>query len=308
MSDNVWSGCIQCKRSTKHTICGEESIESHPEDYRSQTRYLIVRCNGCLNVAFRKEFHDYEDYHEEYDGEIYHRIDSEVFPHVLFGHSPIQSREDISPLVRDIYQESIIAIQEKAYTLAGLGLRATIEAICNDKQIKGTNLERRINSMFKTGIISKSDADRLNAIRFMGNDAAHKIKKAGIQSILVALKIIEHVLLSVYILKNEADRYLEPTVSNIDEAVKVLKKALLNIDPNSIFTFAKWIGDSKRRFPNNAEDIEKQLIDRVKSKEFDEVVLVDSPEKNNDEKVQWYKLIEKPLDPSDLSDVRNAPF
>ena len=127
-----------------------------------------------------------------------------------------------------------MAIQEGAFTLAGLGLRATIEAICNDKNVKGRNLQVRINAMNKSGMISKSDAERLHAIRFMGNDAAHEIKKAKEKSILIALKIIEHILLSVYIFEEEVSKHLEAPVSNINDVILILKSNLNNLEDNII--------------------------------------------------------------------------
>jgi hypothetical protein len=43
-------------------------------------------------------------------------------------------------VVRDIYEQSIQAIKNQANTLAGIGLRATIEAICNEQSVAGRTL------------------------------------------------------------------------------------------------------------------------------------------------------------------------
>ncbi|WP_140386550.1 DUF4145 domain-containing protein, partial [Vibrio parahaemolyticus] len=66
--------------------------------------------------------------------------------------------------------------RDEAYTLAGIGFRATIEAVCNDQSIQGKELSTRINNLASNGLISKKDSTRLHSIRFLGNDAAHDIK------------------------------------------------------------------------------------------------------------------------------------
>lgn len=174
----LWSDCRECKRGTKHTLIGSRNVPSPTEDYHCETKYLLIECNGCETISFRKEFHDYEEYYQIGPDEYEHPINVEIFPHYINDHMHIESLSDVPDIVSSIYEESLLTIQEGAFTLAGLGLRATIEAICNDKEIKGKNLQVRINTMYKSGLISKSDADRLHAIRFMGNDAAHEIKKA----------------------------------------------------------------------------------------------------------------------------------
>lgn len=289
MSEIIWSNCCKCSRNTKHTIVCSKVV-SNPEDYYNyEFKYLVIECNGCENISFRKEFHDYEDYHQIGDDEYEHSIDIEIFPHYIDGHSPIDTDLKIPQVVNNIYRESLQAIQEGAFTLAGLGLRATIEAICNNKDVKGKNLQIRINTMQRIGMISKSDADRLHAIRFMGNDAAHEIKKAKKESVLIALKIIEHMLLSVYVLEDQVNKHLEPPINTINEALELLKDKLSDMDHNTVFTFAKWIGNSKRRMDENIETIEKGLKEIVQKGEFTWIELSDAPEATSDKSQQWYK-------------------
>ena len=274
----IWSDCRECKRSTKHTIIGTKEQRSDPDYYNSKTAYLLIQCNGCETISFRKEFHDFEEYYQTGPDEWEHPIDVEIFPHHINDHMHIDSMSDVSDIVTRIYEESLLAIQEGAYTLAGLGLRATIEAICNDKEIKGKNLQVRINAMNRVGLISKSDADRLHAIRFMGNDAAHEIKKAKKKSVFIALKIIEHVILSVYVLESEVNKYLEKPITTIDEALPVLKKNLKDMEDNSTFTLSKWLGNAKRRILENYEEIEAGLIARIQQNEIEGVMLSEPPE------------------------------
>lgn len=304
MSEIIWSNCYECNRGTKHTVVCSKIVSNLSSDYRCDTKYFIIECNGCGNISFRKEFHDYEDWYQIGEDEYEHSIDVEIFPHYIDGHSPIEEGLKIPQLVDNIYRESLQAIKEGAFTLAGLGLRATIEAICNHKEIKGKNLQVRINTMQRSGMISKSDADRLHAIRFMGNDAAHEIKKARKESVLIALKIIEHMLLSVYILEDQVNKHLEPPINSINEAIELLKDNLYNMEPSAIFTFAKWVGNAKRRMDENIEHLENELNDLILQGTFKWVELVDAPEGAHESKLKWYKRtsIDLPLKKADIFD------
>jgi hypothetical protein len=269
-------------------VLGHKEETTDPEYYHSKTKYMLVECNGCETVSFRKEYHDYEEYIQVGPEEWDHPVDIEIFPHYVNDHIYIESLRDVPAIVRSIYEESLLAIQEGAFTLAGLGLRATIEAICNDKDIKGKNLQIRINAMNRSGLISKSDADRLHAIRFMGNDAAHEIKKAKKKSVLIALKIIEHVILSVYIFDREVNKHLEKPITSFDEALPILLENLEDMEDNSTFTLSKWLGSSRRRVLENLEAIETPLIEKIQGAGVEGVQLSSPPETSTEDGVQWY--------------------
>lgn len=285
----LWSDCRSCKRNTKQTSLIEKHVSGGP-DYHEETIYFLLECNGCGTVSFRKEYHDYETYYQVGEDEYTHEISSETFPHYIKDHVAIESQHELPSIVRSIYAESLLAIQERAFTLAGLGLRATIEAICNDKNILGKNLLVRISAMHKSGMISKSDSERLHAIRFMGNDAAHEIKKAKEQSVLIALKIIEHVLLSIYIFEDEVNRHLETPISNIEDALPILKSNLLKIESGSAFTLTKWLGSSHRRVLEKLDVIESDLKIKIESNLIEGVELSPKPE-SEESTSQWYRKV-----------------
>lgn len=286
----IWSDCRSCKRNTKQSALGEKIIRSHSEGYHDETKYYLLECNGCGTISFRKEYHDYETYYQTGEDEFTHDITIETFPHYIKDHISIESQSGLPSIVGSIYRESLLAVQEGAFTLAGLGLRATIEAICNDKNVIGKNLLVRISAMHKSGMVSKSDAERLHAIRFMGNDAAHEIKKAKEKSVLIALKIIEHILLSIYIFEEEVNRHLETPISNIDEALPILKSNLLNIEEGSTFTLTKWLGSSHRRVLDKLDLIESGLKSQIENNFIEGVELSVKPE-SEESTSQWYRKV-----------------
>jgi hypothetical protein len=182
------SSCASCGQETWHSIL-HHHVESEFE-YRTDTAYQIVKCCGCHTVSFRKAIIDYEASYPISEDEWDIPQDVVCYPSVLKGHRELQDVWELPNTVRIIYNQSIQAIKEDSNILAGIGLRATIEAICNDLLIEGKTLDKRIDTLEKRGLISKKDSERLHAIRFMGNDAAHEIKKVDLKNLLIALRII----------------------------------------------------------------------------------------------------------------------
>jgi hypothetical protein len=269
----IWSHCRKCKQDTRHIILNLKHVDSDDEGYRCATKYFTLECCGCQNISFRVEFHDYEAHYQTGPDEWEHDISVEIYPHFIKGHNAIENTVDIPSIVYNIYSESMRAVQEEAYTLAGLGLRACIESVCNDKGIKGRSLQNRIDNMAKEGFISKLDAERLHAIRFMGNDAAHDIKKAAKESVLVALRIVDHLILTVYVFEGQVNKHLDKPISNLDKLIIVLKNKLPVLTENDSISLTKWLGNDRRRIIDNYQQLEKELIDYIKNNNFEEVEL-----------------------------------
>ncbi len=171
-------------------------------------------------------------------------------------------------LVRDVYRQSLDALKNQSNVLAGIGLRATIEAICNHQKVVGKNLEVRIDKLAKAGLISQSDADRLHAIRFLGNDAAHDIAPAEMDSLLVALRIVEHLIISLYVLDEDADGVLETLIKSYTEFEKLLAKKLDGVAAGLEQPLFKYLGKDIRRFHGYLKTHETQLVSNIASGSF----------------------------------------
>lgn len=262
----VYHSCASCVRDTWHSVL-EEHIESYYE-YRMDTIYQIVQCCGCHTVSFRKVVRDYESAYpiDDYEWDV--PEDISCFPSILKGHRELEHVLDLPDTVREIYTQSIQAIKDNSNILAGIGLRATIEAICKDRCITGRTLEKRIDSLAKGGLISQKDAERLHAIRFLGNDAAHEIKKPDAKNLLIALRIIEHLLVNIYILDGEADKRLDTIIRTFEQFTALLEKKLANCTSGKEIPLAKIFGKDMRRFHGYFAIHEKALIDAITSGTF----------------------------------------
>lgn len=164
----------------------------------------IVQCGGCKDITFTKRATDSESSYPG-DREVIQQLPPKE------ENSSWYIRNDIYELpflLRQIYRETLQAIINKSFTLAGIGLRAIIETLCKDKSIKGRNLEKRIDDLVTKGFLTSAGADILHGIRLIGNDAAHDAKAPTIKQITAAMKVVEHLILGIYVLPEEASKAL----------------------------------------------------------------------------------------------------
>ncbi len=108
--------------------------------------------------------------------------------------------------VQNIYQETILAIENEQNILAGIGIRALIETICKNQQAEGKNLFDKINSLKEKSILTNEGAETLHKLRVLGNDAAHEVKAHDRNQLLLALQIIEHMLDGTYIIPQKVSK------------------------------------------------------------------------------------------------------
>lgn len=262
--EKFYSPCRNCKTKTRHVnLCLSE--DHGDRDYSFYSSYAVIQCLGCETKSFRYYWKDIEQAYQVDENEWEVPDGSDCYPQYDPAHVDLEDVYIVPTLVRNIYQEAVTAVRAGALTLAGLGLRGTIEAVCNDKQITGRNLEIRITKMATMGIISKSDADRLHAIRFLGNDAAHDIKKPEKDQISVALKIINHLIQSVYILQIEADGKLDTILATSSEFIEILDKKIKSHAAGDEVPLVKFFGKDIRRLGSSASAFESQLITEINS-------------------------------------------
>lgn len=291
MSEKIQKNyCIQCERETNHKVLHED-IEQHREGYSEDVAYQIVQCRGCDFKSFRTVTYDIEQAYPDYstgDEEWIIPEYVETYPKSILWHKELEVSH-IPQVVNDIYNEVLNSIKEEAFILSSLGLRGVLESICNDLNIKGKNLEVRINKLAQDGFISKKDSERLHGIRFMGNDAAHDIKKPKIDNIKVALSIVENLMYSVYTLEKRAKGCLETAISDYNEFEKLIDNALERYPIGEELPIAQFIGENARRINSALSTLEKQLIDKISNGIYTKLKIGKTThKKNSQDKLQHY--------------------
>jgi hypothetical protein len=266
---DCWASCASCGRRTHHAIlCQESRGPAGPDDYPTYYYYQIVKCHGCHSLSFRHVEEDYVGSYVDDNGKTIPSVTVERYPRILEDHRGFRRLNVVPQTVRAIYQETVNATKEGALTLAGIGFRAVIEAICNERGIKGRDLQKRIEGLAKAGMISAIEAVRLHAIRFLGNDAAHDIKSPSLGSIQVVLRIVEHLIENIYVLDSEAEGTLETVISTYDDFKTILQTKLKEFPSGTEQPLASFLGKTIRRLVDSFPAMEKQLVAEVTAGTF----------------------------------------
>ena len=217
----ISADCINCGHSKKHEILfsvekrtsDEEAIYientlEFPNDIPTEhiDKYLIVQCRGCENISF---IHDYKMFADNDTEEMIHLIDQYPSQYRRSDNQIFLSEDNLNKLpssIRNLYEEVEEAFEAESCILAGLGLRTLVEALCIQQQINGKNLQDKIKELENKRLISIQEAPILDKLRLIGNSSAHKIKSLPLDQLEYALGILNHILVSIYILQKITKR------------------------------------------------------------------------------------------------------
>ncbi|HEK0602067.1 MULTISPECIES: DUF4145 domain-containing protein [Proteus] len=262
--EQVKNKCNRCKLTTNHDVLFDEISVGDPDDYRFVENYRVVKCCGCDNISFRYEFHDEEAAYPIGEDEWEVPSDIDIYPPLSINNINTTS---LPNTVRNIFNETCAAISNKSLTLAGVGLRATIEAVCIEQTISGKELKTKINNLSSKGLISKKDCGLLHSIRFIGNDAAHEIIQPSIQSLNEALAIIEHMLQSIYIF-DKSSNSLPRVIENYSGFIKLLNKCLNDFESGVEVPIQAFLKKEMRRVSENIKEFESELVSEIKKGKY----------------------------------------
>jgi hypothetical protein len=138
--------------------------------------YEIVTCLGCEDVSFRKNWKSSDDDDVDQNGEVFPANHPELFPPRRAGRKRLKREENLPSSVRNIYHEVHLAISNNQRVLAGIGIRALVEAVCAQKKATGGNLEKKIDDLAAKNVLTASAAEILHRTRLLGNMAAHEVR------------------------------------------------------------------------------------------------------------------------------------
>ena len=194
----VRADCDECHGYRKHRILKEHTVEVPDEIGYGYTTFQIVECVGCESVRFRMESMD-EEMGYANDGPSV-----STFPTTYSRNSRLKRELASLKVVGHIYSETHEALSEGLFILTAGGLRACVEAVCKREQVKGSNLQEKIDGLEKKSLLTKSQADLLHAARYIGNHSLHELEEPDRDHLRLTLDIIESLLETAYIFPEKA--------------------------------------------------------------------------------------------------------
>jgi len=198
--------CNRCDNTTNHLVCSSAKYSwDHDGDIQGIDIYEIIRCSGCDSISFRHASSNSEDFYMDDEGRYIHEETEEIYPGRLMGRAMLENKYFLPAKVRSIYDETHAAMCSKLPILAGVGIRALVEAVCTAESTKGRTLEKRIDDLVKREVLTKRNAVVLHKTRLLGNRSAHEIEGASDSELDVAFDIVENLLETVYIIPKKAE-------------------------------------------------------------------------------------------------------
>lgn len=201
--------CNKCGTTTIHNVFVSrterriihEIIDYRNFDFWEDTTAIVYRCGGCGEFLFKKYriwSEDVPDFPEKNIVLLPDRNVPILKTPDQYSHVPLH--------IISLYREIIEATVKQMIILCSGGIRAIIEAICKDKEIKGgsvddvfvKSLRGRIMGLCEHGYLTKKHAESLLHHQFIGDKALHELKHPTQEELVAAIDIIAHTLDSVY--------------------------------------------------------------------------------------------------------------
>lgn len=209
--------CTNCGRGYRnHRILYEQkkSFGDPDRGWEYDEHHQLIQCMGCDTVKYyrfsiREEFNPPTHRSEPYDIHVYPQddLDTEKRAVMDFGEEVDRKGQPLVPEdVWKMYKETIDCFNAKARTLAGGGLRATVEAICLHQGITQGDLQSKIDELAKRSLLTTSQAKLLHEERYIGNAALHEMSTPTAQDLEDGLGIVEGLINTIYVLPSKAER------------------------------------------------------------------------------------------------------
>jgi len=206
--------CKNCDGQTFHKVVASidktESDEIH--EIHCWEELQIIICQGCKTLSFRKTSSNSEDFDcISNEGRISYNEREELYPSRIVGRRMLRNYYRLPSDIEKVYEETHSALCGRLTLLAGIGVRVLIEAVCNEEKTKGRGLEKKIDNLVSLGILSQKDAEILHSTRILGNKATHEAISLSERELDIAMDVVEHLLIGVYILPLKTKKMREKT-------------------------------------------------------------------------------------------------
>ncbi|WP_166727692.1 DUF4145 domain-containing protein [Mucilaginibacter gilvus] len=112
------------------------------------------------------------------------------------------SKDNIPVNILQIFTEAVTCHSNECFIAAGMMIRKTLEAICEDKRATGANLHQKLESLKKLITVPTELLEAMYELKLLGNDAAHIVAKdfeeIGNEEIEISIEFAKEILKSVY--------------------------------------------------------------------------------------------------------------
>lgn len=199
--------CNTCKGETKHDIkyshdrSYHEEYEDHGQKflgYYEETEYGFLVCRGCDTATLEEKWRC-AGMHDHNGDDIY---SYSYYPkRKNLGEREIKRFHHVDKKLNETYKEIITSFQQGLGIVSAIGVRALLEGICvlegiDDKKAWG--LAKKIDHLKEVASIPDSIIDGLKGIKFVGDDAAHRLNPPDKHSLSLSIDLLESLMTHMY--------------------------------------------------------------------------------------------------------------
>lgn len=203
--------CNRCRGETEHTLIGENYrdypnyVDRHIIGIVERLGHRLWICSGCKSGTL-EEYYIFDILDEGYK-EDESMWDIKYYPPRNEFQISLKEFKQLTVNLTNIYKETLGAYNNNLTVLCALGIRSLLEGICADKEIVGKNLREKIDNM--NTILPQNIVSNLHSIRFIGNEAAHKLSSPSANELKLAIELCEDLLNFIYELDYKAKSLTE---------------------------------------------------------------------------------------------------
>lgn len=200
--------CAACSRTTSHKVLTAVEVyrESPDGSFQCWDNYWTAQCLGCKSISFCNKTQTSDEVGHNDEGEPFLVPSIKLYPSRLAGRRMPDWAFDLPHDIYRLFSEVHAALCNNLNILAGIGIRAIVEAVCKHKELKQGNLEKKIDELATAGAITTDGAEILHSLRCVGNASAHEAKSHKSDELKTAMDVVDHLLLGVYVLPKEAKK------------------------------------------------------------------------------------------------------
>jgi hypothetical protein len=207
VTDRVKIYCNTCQGETNHDVKSShdqsfhEEFEDHGQTfvgYYEETQFRFLICRGCDTATMEEKWTCsgmYDQNGDEVFSYSYHPKRKNL------GERQVKRFHHVDKKLNNSYKEIVTAFQQGLEIVTAMGVRALLEGICviegiDDKKAWG--LAKKIEQLKELPNIPNTIIDGLNGLKFIGDDAAHRLNATDKHTLSLSIDLLESLLTHLY--------------------------------------------------------------------------------------------------------------
>lgn len=157
---------IHCTECRQYVEAGEAgSYWRHFDGREPSCRYTLLACAACQSPILVRQ------------ANIGNMAEGDKWdtPFVVFPQGDLRVNPNAPKNIRAAFEEACACYRSQAYTASAIMCRKTIEGVCTEHGVTERNLSASLKQMKAEGLIDERLFEWSDALRIVGNEAAHGV-------------------------------------------------------------------------------------------------------------------------------------